>query len=206
MPSQVGALVPQRRPGFGRGGAANRSECSITGSSGVRPPPVPAVAPAPACGTGAACGGGALIRWRRYQVACGTPAAVHAALVPIRGASKAIASSVTSSARARYPRPSEIVSKSACSSAWTHPPRSGPWPAPAPTGPSPRAAARSAHPADQPPGGREVLAGPPAHRNPGPAATRSHDWSTAPPGAAPRPSHRSPPRHTRPPRPACTAR
>jgi hypothetical protein len=37
-------------------------------------------------------------------VACGTPAAAHAALVPIRGAMTAIASSVTNSTRARCPR------------------------------------------------------------------------------------------------------
>jgi hypothetical protein len=43
-------------------------------------------------------------------------------------------------------------------------------------------------------------------RRPGPAATRSRDWNTSPPGARPRPSHRSRPRRTRPPRPACTAR
>lgn len=48
-------------------------------------------------------GAGALIRCRRYQLACATPAARQAALVPIRGASRAIASSVTSSTRARCP-------------------------------------------------------------------------------------------------------
>ena len=36
-----------------------------------------------ACGTGAAFGGGGLVRCRRYQVACGTPAAAQAARVPI---------------------------------------------------------------------------------------------------------------------------
>jgi hypothetical protein len=36
-----------------------------------------------ACGTGAALRAGALIRCRRYQVACATPAARHAARVPI---------------------------------------------------------------------------------------------------------------------------
>jgi hypothetical protein len=46
-----------------------------------------------------------LIRRRRYQVACATPAARQAARVPILGASRAIASSVTASTRARCPRP-----------------------------------------------------------------------------------------------------
>jgi hypothetical protein len=47
-----------------------------------------------ACGTGAGFVAGGLIRCRRYQVACATPAAAHAARVPILGASRVIASSV----------------------------------------------------------------------------------------------------------------
>ena len=44
------------------------------------------------CGTGAGRAGAGLARWRRYQLACATPAARHAARVPIRGAIAVIAS------------------------------------------------------------------------------------------------------------------
>jgi hypothetical protein len=43
------------------------------------------------CGTGSGRSGTGLSRCRRYQVACGTPAAAQAARVPICGASRAIA-------------------------------------------------------------------------------------------------------------------
>ena len=83
------------------------------------------------CGTGTGRGGAGLARCRRYQLACGTPAAAQAARVPIRGAMAAIASSVTDSTRPRCPRPRRS-SPRAPAVLTGLPPRSGPWPAPAP--------------------------------------------------------------------------
>jgi hypothetical protein len=84
-------------------GSGNRSESGwhvADGSPGSRDP-----------GSGASC----LLRYspdcRRYQLAGGTPAALEAARVPIRGARTAIASSVTAFTSARCSAPSEIVSK-----------------------------------------------------------------------------------------------
>jgi len=57
------------------------------------------------CGTGARRAGAGLARWQRYQLACATPAARHAARVPIRGASAVIAALVKRSAPAWCPRP-----------------------------------------------------------------------------------------------------
>ena len=81
--AKVGALVQQDRPDFVRGqvsepGAVQRVQDRLPLGGGQRPRLDPL-----ACGTGAALAGGGLVRWRRYQVACGTPAAAHAARVPI---------------------------------------------------------------------------------------------------------------------------
>ena len=120
------------------------------------------------CGTGADFGAAGLARCRRYQVACGTPGARQAARVPILGASRATASSVRTSARARCPRSRRWSARAP--EVLTGPlPRSGRSPAPAPAWPCPAPAARSARPADQPPGAprlpqpgqRPGVAGPP---------------------------------------------